>query len=198
MSILTPHERYQWRILDELETGAAVSQRALSARLGIALGLTNQLLKELVSRRLLRSNRVGLRVKYEITRAGVSHHQRIARQHMHEVMRAYAVARMRIEQRLAALASKWPANGPRRVAVYDDGEGVSEIGCMCLRKGGFDIVGVIADDARSSGVSWSELSGRQLQGESFDRLIVMSFRPAGPIRASLRRRGVPGALVFWV
>jgi len=44
------HEVHLLRILDAVESESHVSQRSLSAELGIALGLTNLLVKRLVTK----------------------------------------------------------------------------------------------------------------------------------------------------
>lgn len=193
----------QWRILSELESGGAVSQRALSRKLGIALGLTNQLVRELVERRWIDCSRPGPGLQtaaYRLTPAGHRHHGRISRLRMSSLVEAYSEARHRIRERLRDLKAACPAS---RVAFYDDGAGMSEVGWVCLHGTGLQLVGLVGD--RPGDVicgfevqSWEQLHACQLAGESFDRLVVMSFAPPSPIRAQLRRRQVPAAATFWI
>lgn len=205
MSPLTSHDLHEWRILGELESSSAVSQRALSGKLGIALGLTNQLVRELVRRRLVRLAPLGgLRPHYEITRAGVGYRHRVSRAHMEEVVRAYGTARARVQQRLSTLAATWKRGAAdKRVVFYDDGHGVAEIGWICLQRTGLRLVGIVGESAGSSFCDldvqpWERLHGQALGDAPFDRLVVMSFGPVAAIRARLRRCGVPRGVPFWI
>jgi hypothetical protein len=115
---------------------------------------------------------------------------------MNALMEPYGEARQRIQERLSALASSWDgAAREKRVVCYDDGSGLSELGWSAFTEWG---------------CTWSalwghrrvppcnRLSGQELAGERFDRLVVMSFRPAAAIRARLRRCGMPQGVAFWV
>ena len=194
----------QWRILSELESGGAVSQRALARKLGIALGLTNQLVRELVERRWIDCSRPvpGLHTpaKYRLTPAGRRHQTHVSRLRMSSLVEAYSEARHRIRERLRGLGATYPTS---RVAFYDDGAGMSEVGWGCLHGTGVQLVGVVGERVGDSVCgfqvqSWEQLHECRLAGERFDRLVVMSFAPASPIRAQLRRRQVPASATFWI
>jgi DNA-binding MarR family transcriptional regulator len=194
----------QWRILSELESGGAVSQRALARKLGIALGLTNQLVRELVERRWIDCSRPGPGVqtpaKYRLTSAGRRHQTHVSRLRMSSLVEGYSEARQRIRERLRELGAACPTS---RVAFYDDGAGVSEVGWVCLPGTGLELVGLVGERAGESVCGfevhpWDQLHECRLAGEPFDRLVVMSFAPAPPIRAQLRRRQVPASATFWI
>jgi DNA-binding MarR family transcriptional regulator len=208
VSPLSSHQVQQWRILSELESGGAVSQRALSRKLGIALGLTNQLVRELVERRWIDCSRPvpGLQTpaKYRLTPAGRRHQTHVSRLRMSSLVEGYSEARHRVRERLRELSAACAAIRPApRVAFYDDGAGMSEVGWVCLHGTGLQLVGVVGDRVGESLCgfevqSWEQLHQCQLAGEAFDRLVVMSFAPAPPIRAQLRRRQVPASATFWI
>ncbi len=204
VSPLSSRAVHEWRILNELQSGAGVSQRTLARRLGIALGLTNQLVRELVQKRLVHLARDGGRVQYRITRAGLRHQSRISRARMDDLVQAYGAARLRIQERLRALAAAGSERAePRRVVFYDDGSGVAEIGWICLQRMGLRLVGVVGEPAGGSVCHlevqpWERLHGRELGGEPFDRLVVMSFGPMATIRGRLRQCGVPRGVPFWI
>jgi DNA-binding MarR family transcriptional regulator len=204
VSPLSSHQVQQWRILSELESGDAVSQRALARKLGIALGLTNQLVRELVGRRWIDCSRpaLGARTpaKYRLTPAGRRHQTHVSRLRMSSLVEGYTEARHRIRERLRGLGEACPTS---RVAFYDDGAGMSEVGWVCLHGTGLKLVGVVGDRAGDSVCgfevqSWEQLHECRLAGETFDRLVVMSFAPTPPIRAQLRRRQVPPSATIWI
>lgn len=181
-----------------------MSQRALSRKLGIALGLTNQLVRELVERKWIDCSRPapGLQTpaKYRLTSAGRRHQTHVSRLRMSSLVEAYSEARHRIRERLRDLGATCPAS---RVAFYDDGAGMSEVGWVCLPSTGLKLVGVVGERPGESICgfevqSWEQLHECRLAGETFDRLVVMSFAPAPPIRAQLRRREVPASATFWI
>ena len=193
----------QWRILSELESGGAVSQRALARKLGIALGLTNQLVRELTDRRLIScSGSRGVPSKYQLTRAGRRHQAHVSRARMDDLVDGYRETRQRILERLRALAGSCRGDAAKRVVFYDDGRGMSELGWICLHGTGLHLVGIVGDCAGSlcnlPVQGWDRLRGQELAGEAFDRLVVMSFGPASAIRARLRQCGVPRGVPFWV
>lgn len=206
VSHLTPHQVHQWRILGEFESRGVLSQRALARKLGIALGLTNQLVRELAGRRLIscsRSDGSRAGVEYRLTDAGRRYQAHVSRARMHSLVEAYAEARERIRQRLNALAASWERGAPdKRVVFYDDGSGISDLGWICLHGTGLRLVGIVGESAGSicdiPVQPREHLRGRELSGERFDRLVVMSFGPIGPIRARLRRLAVPRGVPFWM
>lgn len=203
---LTPHQVYQWRILSELESSGAVSQRALARKLGIALGLTNQLVRELASSRFIRCSAPGgarSSARYRLTPAGRRHQAVVARARMNALVHAYGEARQRIHERLHALAGTLERDGNgKRVVFYDDGSGISELGWICLHGTGLRLIGIVGDSAGSICDlpirPCDQLRGQELDGESFDRLVVMSFGPTGPIRARLRRLAIPRGVPYWI
>ena len=206
MSQLTPHQVHQWRILSEFESRGTVSQRALARKLGIALGLTNQLVRELAGRRLISCSRSGgsrAGVEYRLTGAGRRYQAHVSRARMHSLVEAYAEPRERIRQRLHALAASWKRGAhEQRVVFYDDGSGISEVGWMWLHGTGLRLVGIVGESAGFicdiPVQPCDRLRGLELAGEPFDRLVVMSFGPMGPIRARLRRLAVPRGVPFWL
>ena len=184
-----------------------MSQRALSRKLGIALGLTNQIVRELIERRWIDCSRPGPGVqapaKYRLTPAGRRHQTHVSRLRMSSLVEAYAEARRRIRERMRELEAACATIRPARVAFYDDGAGMSEVGWVSLHGTGLQLVGGGGDRVGESVCgfevqSWEQVHECRLAGEAFDRLVVMSFAPTPPIRAQLRRRQVPPSATFWI
>jgi DNA-binding MarR family transcriptional regulator len=192
------------RVLSELEAGGGVSQRLLARRLGIALGLANEVVRELVEQGLVSLRRKsGTRLEYRLTRAGTSHHARAMRAHLSSVVGDYCQARQRIQTRLASLAARAGAARPLRVVFYDDGCGAAEIGWLCLQGIELTLVGIVGEAAGRSVYQMDvqccdRLEGMHLGGEPFDRLVVMSFAPPHRIRTRLRRCAVPRGVTVWI
>jgi DNA-binding MarR family transcriptional regulator len=197
------HELNEHRILDHLESGQRVTQRALSRELGIALGLTNMLIRRLVNKGWVRMSRVSRsRILYLITPIGIAEKTRLSRAYLQSTLKFYRDARDLIRQRFTTLSSEWPDHGPKRIVFYGANE-VAEIGYLCLAETDLQLVGVV-DVARTKPFfgldvrSPDQLVGQILDGEPFDRLVVMSFGNTEALRAEILSVRFPLDRVFWL
>jgi DNA-binding Lrp family transcriptional regulator len=202
-----PHDRHELDILNELEANAAVSQRSLASRLGIALGLTNLLVRQLVRRGFVRMIHVKPnRVRYLITPAGLAEKTRMTRDYLAHTISFYADARARIAQRFTVLSSTWPSDshGGKRIAFYGADE-IAEIGYVCLQETDLSLVAVI-DDRRTKpffGIDVHTTAGLRLDPtvlDGIERIVVPSFRNQARDAASaqLRDLGINDERLFWL
>lgn len=201
------HEHHARRILDALESNRRVSQRSLARELGIALGLTNLLVKRLVHKGWvrviqIRANRVG----YLITPTGIAEKTRMSRAYFQSSVQFYKQTRDRIHQRFSDLSTDWSGNGatglPKRIVFYGAGE-VAEIGYICLAETDLQLVGVVDAGRTKSFFSLSvsppdRVDGLLVDGQPFDRLVVMSFGNTDALRAEILALRVPLDHVFWL
>ena len=201
------HDHHTRRILTRVEAGDRISQRSLAKELGIALGLTNSLIRKIVKKGWVKVINVKPnRVRYLITPTGIAEKARITRSYLDHTLRLYTETRDRIRERLMVLSNECPGvpglNGGKRIVFYGAGD-VAEIGYICLQGTDLHLVGVV-DDRRTEpffGISVNSpncvrVSG--LDGKQFDRLVVMSFRQADRIRARLESVAFPADKVFWI
>lgn len=138
-------EQYAHQILSEIAEGRPISQRLLAGNLGIALGMTNLLLRRLVRRGLVRVSRIRAnRVAYFLTPAGVAEKTRMSRDIFQRSVRLYASARDRIRSSFEALSREWPDAGasPKPIVLLGTGE-AAEIAFVCLQETDLTLVGVI-------------------------------------------------------
>jgi len=205
VSVSDARAHYTREILAKLETTQTVSQRSLSRELGIALGLTNLLLRQMVRKGLVRLRRIRRnRVAYLITPAGIAEKARLSHRYLEESISFYSDARRRIQASFGVLAEQHRPNGrPVRVVFWGAGE-VAEIGYVCLHESGLTLVGVV-DDARLEQRFFghlvrpsSSLAGGHLDGETFDALVVTSLDEKRALTRELNRVNVDPDCVFWV
>jgi DNA-binding MarR family transcriptional regulator len=198
------HDLHTRRLLTEVEAGNGNSQRSLARELGIALGLTNLLLRRVVRKGWVKATNIQRnRVRYLITPAGITEKARISREYLAASVKLYSEARDRIQHTLSGLSRNWPAGAADKPIVFFGGGEVAEIGYVCLHETDLRLVGVI-DEVRTTpffGVPVypvDRLSPFALENVSYGRIIVMSFADHGSIRQALENRGIAAGLVEWI
>lgn len=122
-------------LLSELSGDQQLSQREIAKRLGIALGLVNSYLKNLVSKGFIRINNYPKnRYAYLLTPTGFAEKSRLAYQHLSYFSGLYTVARQDYLQLFRALA----AEGVKGVAFCGIDE-VAEIAYLSLKETGLEL-----------------------------------------------------------
>lgn len=131
------------QLLSEISGEEPLSQRELSRRLGIAVGLVNSYLKNLVSKGFVRvKNFPSNRYAYLLTPQGIAEKSRLAYQHLSYFTNLYTIAR----QDYRDLFHRLEAAGVREV-VFCGVDEVAEIAYLSLQETGLKLVGVL-DDSR--------------------------------------------------
>jgi hypothetical protein len=201
-----PSEQHVHRLLEEIHSGRGDSQRSLARRLGIALGLTNLLMRRVVRQGWVRMLHVRPnRVSYLLTPRGLAEKARMSRDYLVYSVHFYAEARDRIAERFQRLSAEWPENDgapTKRIVFYGCGE-VAEIGYICVQSTDLALVGVVADGPRTRffGLdvrSTADLRPHRLGSAQFDRLVVMEFGARSAVERQLALAGYPAADVFWI
>src|SRR5688500_14471419 len=188
------HEQHFRRILDAFDADRAVTQRSLARELGIALGLTNLLVKRLVRKGWVRVIHIkSNRVLYLLTPAGLAEKSRMSRAYLESSVQFYKQARDRIQERFTLLAATWPDRPGepqlKRIVFYGAGE-VAEIGYICLADCDFELVGVVDRDRTTPFFGMhvcppEHVENLTIGGRPFDRLVVMSFRHSEALRSEI-------------
>jgi DNA-binding MarR family transcriptional regulator len=201
------HESYERAILNRFDGGPPVTQRGLAKDLGIALGLTNLLIKRLVRKGLVRIIHIRPnRVKYLITPAGIAEKARMSSAYFAHSVRFYVEARDRIQARFAHLSAQWPSNGgepaDKRIVFFGAGE-VAEIAYVCLQATDLHLVGIVGDEGRSRFFNMAvspiaSLAQGQLDGEPYGKLVMTAFEVDPEVERDLALRGIPPGDVFWI
>ncbi len=201
-----PHDEHIGRILQVIDADDSVSQRSIASKLGIALGLTNLLVKRLVTRGLIRVRHIQRhRVRYFLTPAGMAEKARMSRLALASAVERYAEARRRIRDTFQRISVEWPENrggGQKRILFLGTGE-VAEIGFICLHETDLTLAGVVDDQGRSEflGVQVypaDALSGDLLREAEAASVVVMSLRDDHQLRHHLASLGLNSSEVFWL
>jgi DNA-binding MarR family transcriptional regulator len=177
--------RHQLELLEALSENAETTQRRLSTKVGIALGLTNMYLKRLVRKGYVKCVNVSSnRLVYLVTPAGIAEKTRLTYEFMEYSVRLYRDARARVRDVLA------PVAGPNvRVAIYGSGE-AAELTYLCLAELGIRPVTVFSDTDDPMPFNLPARPIAQHAMVQFDLLIVASFENPSPMFQVLERVGV--------
>ena len=205
---MASHDQHTHKLLAAIEADQHQSQRSLARRLGIALGLTNLLLRRFVRKGWVRMIHIRPnRVRYLLTPTGIAEKTRMSRDSLQYSVRFYADARNRIREQFVQIDSNGNsdggrASGERRIVFLGAGE-VAEIGYVCLQETALQLIGVVGDTSRARFFNvpiypLAELRGQHLGGESFDWLLVMSFDDRERTAAMLTAADVPLDRVHWL
>jgi hypothetical protein len=197
-------DQYERQLLTQIEGGHHVSQRSLSTSLGIALGLTNLLVRRVVKKGWVRAIRIKPnRMSYLLTPAGIAEKARMSTAYFHYSLQYYGEVRDRVREQLAAISRDWPAGAAaKRIVFFGDGE-VAEIAYICLQETDLTLVAVVVDSLphRFFGVPVhlaADLRDGMVGDTPFDRVIVASFEDRDRNREQLAVLGVAPDRIRWL
>ncbi len=175
MNIDRPGEVEQHRtlkILDELSNNDSLTQRDISGRLGIALGLANSYLKNLVAKGYITVKSIPpRRYAYFLTPKGFAEKTRLTYNLLQDYTRIYREARGNLKQ----LFSELKDEGVESV-VFAGADEVAEIAYITLHETGISLDGVVDDE-----LAGKKFFGREvkmiddLAGMTYDRVVVTSY-----------------------
>lgn len=114
-----PLNQRELNILSEIEADPEISQRQLSLRVGIALGLTNVLLRNLAQKGYIRATKANWRRWiYALTPDGFSHKMRLTAAYVNKVLDHYQKVRQTLREQLEPLG----LHSESQIAICGTGE----------------------------------------------------------------------------
>jgi DNA-binding Lrp family transcriptional regulator len=174
------------RLLEAIEQESTVTQRTLSLRLGIALGLTNLYLKRLVRKGYVKCVTVAPnRLAYMVTPRGFTRKARLTYEFMRYSLDFYRDARQHIRQSLAGMVGR-----PERIAIFGTGD-VAELVYLLVKQMGLEPVAIfdLETDGRFLGYEVLPLSAHA--SVAYDVIIVTVLERPAATRKRLTTAGVP-------
>lgn len=181
------------QLLSEISGEEPLSQRELSRRLGIAVGLVNSYLKNLVSKGFVRvKNFPSNRYAYLLTPQGIAEKSRLAYQHLSYFTSLYTLAR----QDYRDLFHRLEESGVRRV-VFCGVDEVAEVAYLSLRETGLELVGVMDDERAGElffGVPVVSLAGGVNMADAM--VVISSLKRRNELKQLLLGLGVADGSIF--
>lgn len=164
------------RLLEEVDATPQVSQRHLAHSLGIALGVANLLVRNLVKKGYIKTTRVGWkRWVYVLTPAGVTHKVQLTLRYVERFHDHYR----RVRQLLREDLSAYTIGPDSRIAIY----GATELAEMMFLV------------LRDMGVTRIEVFDRAGAGETFLGMPIKSVTDLAPedyVKVAVAFSGDPG------
>jgi DNA-binding MarR family transcriptional regulator len=139
-SLFKPSKRMRYlQLLEEIERNPKVSQRELSHKFGIALGVTNACIKRMVRRGLIRLKGIApRRIAYYITPKGFVEKTNLTLRFFSYNIRHYSEMKQQIARKLIEMQN----SGVKRVAFYGLGDEM-EVAYITLQGLDMKFVGIV-------------------------------------------------------
>ena len=176
------------RMLSEVHGTPGTTQRDLSRQIGIALGLTNVLLRNLVEKGYIRMTRAGWkRWVYALTPSGFTRKVQLTASYVHRVLDHYRQVRRTLREELQMVA----LNEESRVAIFGTGE-FAELVYLGLREMDVEEIDVFSSEATGNGrfLGMSVRDVGTLQPEQYDRIFVARLNSTDADCTELQELGV--------
>ena len=176
-----------FQLLSEITGDEPLSQRELSRRLGVAVGLVNSYLKNLVAKGYIRVKAFPRnRYAYLLTPTGIAEKSRLACQHLSYFTGLYTVVR----QDYLNLFRSLEATGVRQV-IFCGVDEVAEIAYLSLQETGLVLSAVYDDVAIGQEFFGLKISPLDVwEGVSDIPVVLTTLKRSDPLRGALRTLGV--------
>lgn len=134
------------RILRELSKGDSLTQRDLSKRLGLALGLVNSYLRNLIAKGYITVSAIPpKRYTYYLTPKGFAESTRLTYSLLHDYTKIYMDARKNFRELFNTLESEGT-----KVLIFAGADEVAEIAYLTLQEFKMDLACVLDDEKKGS------------------------------------------------
>jgi DNA-binding MarR family transcriptional regulator len=158
-------------LLNAISQDTNITQRDLSRRLGVALGLTNLYIKRLASRGYIKIiNIKPNRLRYLVTPKGIAEKSRLTYTYMSHSFRMYREARESLRTALSQVVE----DGHKHIAFFGISE-AAEVAYLCLKENGLELSAVFDHDAGGQFLGFPVRPPQELKDADFDRVVITAW-----------------------
>jgi DNA-binding MarR family transcriptional regulator len=184
-------------ILEAIASGRPVTQRSLARQAGVALGLTNLLIRRLVGKGYVTLAKASSRhVRYMMTAQGWEALARATRDSLENTVRLYTATRDQIRMTLDTVSRQCPvdAAGQKRIIFYGATD-VAEIAFVSLQATDLALVGVVDEDRTGRFFALDiatpdRLTDTALAGVAYSHVVITNLTHVDHIRRDLAMRDI--------
>lgn len=184
---------YTLQILDEVATGRPLTQRDLSKKLGIALGMTNNYLKRLAREGYIQSTQAERkRLHYLLTPKGIAEKSALTYQYIKRSYHFFTEARAKIGQSLSRLER----DGVKSVVLYK-ATVLTEIAVLVLLDTNLKLVAIVDDEMAGNQFLGQKIEPmKSLSALKFDCIVNTTEEPVETVAEHLAPYGVKKDRLF--
>jgi DNA-binding MarR family transcriptional regulator len=174
------------QILDELSNDDSLTQRDLSSRLGIALGLVNSYVKNLVKKGYVTVKAIPpKRYTYYLTPSGFAEKTRLAYDMFHDYTRIYREARKSLKTLFRELREKGKKN-----IIFTGADEVAEIAYISLQEAGLNLAGILDEDLAGQDFFGNKIQQvKSLTTIDYDCIVITSYVKRETLYKELQKHG---------
>jgi len=176
------------KFLEEIDNDHTPSQRDLSRKLDVSLGLVNSFIRRLVHKGYLKITTVPKnRVKYILTPKGAAEKTRLTYHYIQYSFEFYRNAREKLQKLFKYLM----AQGVRRVVFYGTGD-FAEIAFISLQETSIQMLAIVDDNNIGEKFLGGVVKDPDiLYSLSFDRILITSMISKDNVLENLLKQGIP-------
>jgi DNA-binding Lrp family transcriptional regulator len=173
------------RLLEAVAQDSRITQRSLSTKLGIALGLTNIYIRRLVRKGYIKCVNVQRnRISYLITPRGIAEKARLTYEFMDYSLHLYNEVRGHLREVLRECAA-----ARNRVAMFGRGE-AAELAYLSLKECGLEPIAIFDLEGGRDFLGMPVRPIAEHAGVPYDYMIVATLVPSEDLVAALVVRGI--------
>ena len=184
---LSPSSIHTLKILDEVASGRPLTQRDISQKLGIALGMTNNYLKRLARLGYIESNQAGRRrLQYFLTPKGIAEKSLLTYRYIKNSYNFFTDTRVKMSRFFGQLENE----GVRAIVLYK-ATVVTEIAVLVLLDTNLELIAIVDDDIAGQKFLGKKIEPvKALSDLTFDRLVITTGESEESVTRQLRMHGV--------
>ena len=182
------------KILEEIDNDHSTTQRDLSKKLNISLGLVNSFVKRLAHKGYFKITTIPKnRVKYILTPKGAAEKARLTYQYIQYSFEFYKEAR----EKLRKLFEDLMAEGVSHVVFFGAND-FAEIAYISLHETTIEMVGIVDDEKIGDKfLGFEVINSTWLNSISFDKILITSIDSKDMVLETVLKQGIsPGKVVM--
>jgi biotin operon repressor len=175
------------KLMEAIEKDNSHSQRELSEKLNISLGLVNKLIKDLKYQGFIKAgNHIKTRPEYILTIEGFTEKNKLKAKHISYSINFYKIIKGMIHERLVELKS----NERKKFVFYGAGE-LCEIACILLSHKNQRKVKIVDNEKAGKYICGNKIyKEAEIAKMDFDGIIIMEADNNNVIRKKLINKGI--------
>jgi len=185
------------QLLEEVSKDSNISQRKLSTRLGVALGVTNACLKKMIRKGHIKVKGINhKRITYYLTPQGFAEKTRLTYHFLQYTVSYYKNLKEKISSKLNIILK----SGVKHIVFYGAGE-VMEVAFICLNETNLELIGIVDDSKDKEGKKIFGFTIQEqgtIRGLKPEAILITSIRYKDEILGNLKKNKELEGISFYL